>query len=461
MRHTRTAAMLAATLLVVACGGGGPSPSASQAQSASTAPASAAGSEPAGASPSAAAVQSRKITWLLSRPTDGPVMKVIQDLAAEYGKTHPGFSLDLQTTPDRPSYLQKVETLAAANKLPDMFDTDATPFAAQLRAKGLMVDAGQFLKDNGLYDAFRPAALDYVRFDDGGLYLIPWEFHMEIFWYNRALFQQAGVSVPANIEDIPGTCAAFRSKGIIPMAIDGQDGWPLMRQIAFIPFRLTGEGYINQLKQAKATLNDAPGQRAVQYVSDLGTNKCLQDGWSAASYTDARDLFTTGKAAMYYMGTWELGTMTAATLSPDVAKNIDFFTLPMTQGATTKPNDFIVVSGIGMAMNKSTFDPAVQDWVKYMLNNYAAKYAALSQFPPMTTATPTGTGDIFAKVVSQMNSLGTVFGKPWDTQLDPTSNTEMQSDLTLLAQNQLTPSDFISKVDAVIQANAPKYFAGN
>jgi raffinose/stachyose/melibiose transport system substrate-binding protein len=444
---------MAVVLTLAACGGGTASPTTTT----SDASAPATGAAASGA-PSEVAVQARKITWLLSRPTDGPVMKVIQDLAAEYAKSHPGFELDLQTTPDRPSYLQKVETLAAANRLPDMWDTDATPFAQKLRDKDLMVDAAQFLKDSGLDGTFRPAALDYVRFDDGGLYLLPWEFHMEIFWYNKALFQQAGVSVPTNLEDIPASCKAFRDNGIIPMAIDGQDGWPLMRQIAFIPFRLTGMDYIGQLKQAKAALTDEPGKRAVQYVSDLGTNKCLQDGWSAASYTDARDLFTTGRAAMYYMGTWELGTMTAADLAPDVASNIDYFTLPTTPGATTKPNEFIVVSGIGMAMNKASFDPAVQDWVKFMLAQYGAKYAALSQFPPMTGATPTGEGAVFQKVVAQMDDLGTTFGKPWDTQLDPTSNTQMQAELTLLAQNELTPDEFIKTVDAVIQENAPKYF---
>jgi raffinose/stachyose/melibiose transport system substrate-binding protein len=448
MRHLKSLGTLLLATVIVACSSG-TAPSSTSSSSASP-----------GGSASTGAVQSRKITWLLSRPTDGPVMKVIQDLAAEYKQSHPGFDLDLQTTPDRPSYLQKVETLAAANKLPDMWDTDATPFAQKLRAKGLMVDAGQFLKDAGLYDTFRPAALDYVRFDDGGLYLIPWEFHIEIFWYNKALFQQAGVSVPANIEDIPTSCKAFRDKGVIPMAIDGQDGWPLMRQIAFIPFRLTGMQYINNLKQAKASLTDEPGKRSAQYLSDLGSNNCLQQGWSAASYTDARDLFTTGKAAMWYMGTWELGTMTASDLPANVASNIDFFTLPMTAGATTKPNDFIVVSGIGMAMNKASFDPAVQDWVRYMLANYGAKYAALSQFPPTTNATPTGNSPLFTKVVDQMNNLGTVFGKPWDTQLDPTSNTQMQAELTLLAQNQDTPDQFISKVDAVIKENAPKYFGG-
>jgi raffinose/stachyose/melibiose transport system substrate-binding protein len=456
VRKLRALGLVAVSIVVAACSSSSstPTPAATSASGASTAASQAASSEPV--------VQSRKITWLLARPTDGPVVKVIQSLATEYGKTHPGFSLDLQTTPDRPSYLQKVETLAAANKLTDLWDTDATPYAQQLREKGLMVDAGAFLKSIGQYDTFRPSALDYVRFDDGSLYLIPWEFHLELFWYNKALFQKAGVSIPANLEDIPASCQAFRSQGIIPMAMDGQDGWPLLRQLAFIPFRLTGETYINNLKMAKASLNDDPGKRAVQYVYDLGKNNCLQDGWSAASYTDARDLFTTGKAAMYYMGTWELGTFTADTLSPDVKNNIDYFTLPMTSGATTKPNDFIVVSGIGMAMNKATFDPAVQDWVKYMLVNYPAQYAAQQQFPPMKAQiNTTGTSALYQKVVAQMDNLGTTFGKPWDTQLDPTSNTRIQSELVLLAQNKETPDQFISTIDGVIKDNAPKYFGGS
>ena len=46
----------------------------------------------------------------------------------------------------------------------------------------------------GLYDTYRPAALDYQRFDDGSLHMIPFEFEMEFFWYNTALFEQAGVA---------------------------------------------------------------------------------------------------------------------------------------------------------------------------------------------------------------------------------------------------------------------------
>src|SRR5687768_4301422 len=76
-----------------------------------------------------AAQESREITWLFARPTDGPVIQTVTEVADLYAESHPGFKLNQVTTPDRPSYLQRLETLAAADQLPELFDTDATPFA--------------------------------------------------------------------------------------------------------------------------------------------------------------------------------------------------------------------------------------------------------------------------------------------------------------------------------------------
>ena len=132
----------------------------------------------------------REISWLLSRPADGGVITAMKEIADEYAASHPGFSLNLITTPDRPSYIQKYETLAAANKLPELFDTDATPFAQKLAGQGRMLDVDALLKDLDMEKDFRPAALNYQRFDDGSLYMVPFEFQLEFFWYNSAHVQE-------------------------------------------------------------------------------------------------------------------------------------------------------------------------------------------------------------------------------------------------------------------------------
>jgi raffinose/stachyose/melibiose transport system substrate-binding protein len=258
----RTAAVAAVTArALAACGGGGTA-------------------DPSNVSPTGE-IKPREISWLLSRPADGAVINIMKTIADDYAKDHPGFSLNLITTPDRPSYIQKLETLAAANKLPELFDTDATPFAQQLAKQGKMVDAEKLLKSLDVYDDYRPSALDYQRFDDGSLHMIPFQFELEFIWYNKALLQKAGVSIPKSLDDIPAMCTALREAGITPIAIDGQDQWPLERYVAYQPFREAGPDYIQKLKKGEAKFTDPAGQKTVEWLASLGKAKCFQDGVSS------------------------------------------------------------------------------------------------------------------------------------------------------------------------------------
>lgn len=403
----------------------------------------------------------REISWLLSRPADGGVITAMKQVAADYAKDHPGFSLNLITTPDRPSYIQKYETLAAANKLPELFDTDATPFAQKLAKQGQMIDAGKLLKSLGLYDGYRAAALDYQRFDDGSLYMIPFEFQLEFFWYNKALLQQAGVAVPKSLDDIPAMCTALRKAGVTPIALDGQDQWPLERYMAYHPFRTAGTDYIKKVKTAQAKLSDSTGTAAVEWLAQLGQAGCFEDGFSSTGYSDAQALFTSGKAAMYNIGTWELSGLATDKLDPAVRSDVDYFTLPMTSGSVTKANEYVSPSGIGMAVNSKTFDPLVRDFLKYALAEYPKLYAATGALSPTTNAAttiPANATPLYKRAVDQANDVGSAIAMPWDTQLDPTSNTRLQQELTLLVQGNIKPQEFSRTMDQAIAENAPKAF---
>ncbi|PXA72085.1 ABC transporter substrate-binding protein [Cryobacterium arcticum] len=403
----------------------------------------------------------REISWLLSRPADGGVITAMEQIAKEYATDHPGFALNLITTPDRPSYIQKYQTLAAANKLPELFDTDATPYAQKLAKQGRMMDAEALLKSLDLYDDYRPAALNYQRFDDGSLYMVPFEFQLEFFWYNKALFEQAGVQIPATLDDIPAMCTQLREAGITPIALDGQDQWPLERYMAYHPFRTAGPSFVQDLKKGDAKLSDADGAAAVDWMSQLGSSGCFQEGFSSTGYSDAQNLFTSGKAAVYNIGTWELGSLATDALDAGVRDDVDYFTLPVTSGSATAANEYVSPSGIGMAVNTKTFDPLVRDFLAFALKRYPEVYAATGALSPTTnveTTIPANATPLYERAVQQANDVGETTAMPWDTQLDPTSNTRLQQELTLLVQGEVTPDEFISTMDGVIAQNGPAAF---
>ena len=164
---------------------------------------------------------------------------------------------------------------------------------------------------------------------------------------------------------------------------------------------------------------------------------------------------------MYNIGTWELSSLATDKLDPSVRSDIDYFTLPTTSGSVTKANEYVSPSGIGMAVNAKTFDPLVRDFLKYALTAYPKLYAATGALSPTTnvaTTIPANATPLYKRAVDQANDVGSAIAMPWDTQLDPTSNTRLQQELTLLVQGNIKPAEFNSTMDQAIAENAPKAF---
>lgn len=436
------AAAVAATPLLASCGGKSASPS------------SAVSIDPEGE------IKPREISWLLSRASNGAVINTMQAIADEYAKNHDGFKLTLIATPDRPSYIQKYETLAAANKLPELFDTDATPFAQKLAKQNKMVDVAALLDNLGISDQYRKSALDYQRFDDGSLYMIPLEYGIEVFWYNKALFKAAGVEVPTTLDDFTDLCKKLAASGVTPIALDGLDGWTLERYVAYQPFRIAGEDYIKSLKKGEAKFSDEPGRAMAQWLHDLGESGAFQSGFSSVGYTDAQNLFISGKAAIYNMGTWELPSLATTDVSADLQENLGYFTLPTVDGGKTAANEYVAPSGIGVAVNASTYDPLVHDFLKFALGKYPDMYAETGLLGPTTIdpGIPDNALPIYTEVIEEAAKVGETALMPWDTQLDPTTNTKLQQEQVLLVQGDITVDEFIKTMDAALAENASAYF---
>ena len=102
------------------------------------------------------------VKWMTSRPVDGEIDQVMREIADQYSKEQGGkWKIEIETTADRPSYLQKLKTLIAGNNMPDIIDIDADPYCKELVDAGKLVDVKAFLQENDRYDKFYPTALKY------------------------------------------------------------------------------------------------------------------------------------------------------------------------------------------------------------------------------------------------------------------------------------------------------------
>ncbi|MFG1732978.1 ABC transporter substrate-binding protein [Paenibacillus sp. 843] len=396
----------------------------------------------------------KTITWLTARPENGAIIQTVRELADRYSEDHPEFKLDIQVTADRPSYLTKLRTLVASGELPDFIDTDADPYAQELADAGMLVDMKQFLEEQGLYDQFYEPALKYQELPDGSLYLLPLEYHLEMTWYNKKIFEENNLTVPKTIDDMLTISKALKDKGITPIAVDGVDVWPVLRYAAMIPFRTTGNEFARNLSQGKAKMADDVGMQTANFVSDIG--QYFQKGFASTDYTTAKNMFLNGEAAMYCMGTWEIPAFVDENLPEQLKGQVDYFYLPTINNAKTLNNEFFGNSGIGLAATTNNFDETTKDFLSYVLNNYSDVYVAKQQMSPLkfTIEDESKYSELFLRIKKDMDNYGSEFAKPWDTLLDADTNSVMSDLIIKLAMGTISPEDFAKQIDDAIAQNA-------
>lgn len=390
------------------------------------------------------------VKWLASRPLDGAIDLTMREIAKKYSDEHDGkWVLEVETTADRPSYLQKLKTLIAGNNMPDIIDIDADPYCQELVDAGLLVDVKSVLEEEGKYDDFYPIALRYQEFTDGTMYTLPLEYHVEMIWYNKEIFMANNIEVPKTMDEWLAGCKKLKANGITPISVDGVDRWPVQRYLAMMPFRDTANEYIINLRDGNASMGDETGLKAIQFLQEMG--QYFNEGFAATDYATAQSLFLDGKSAMYYMGDWEQATM----LEQYEAGKIDYFYLPTTTDGKTGANEFCVNSGIGMAFNIDTFDAKTKDFMLYVIENYGEIYAGMQQMSPIKTELPKDIAftDLYLRIQNDMNNTGENFLKPWDTYLDSNTNSIMQDNMLLLASGDMSSEEFIKLVDDAIAAS--------
>ena len=393
----------------------------------------------------------REIHYFSSRSASDDTIVTLQKITDKYNEQGGKIKLVIDSNADRTSYDQKLRTMIAGGQMPDMFDLDATPYAAELGEKGMLTDMDAFLDEIGEKDSYIPLALDYGRTADGKLYTLPLELSTEMIWYNVDMFKDAGIEAPKTLDELLEDCKALNDKGYTAFGIGGGDGWPLLRLLATYPFRMTGNDFLNDLSTGKAKMSDEPGMKAAEFMSNIG--KYFQPGFSTTDVATGLNLFLSGKSAMYPTGTWELNYFTDKNRPEGL--NVDYFYMPTIKDAKTSTNDYWAFGGIGLSVNPKVFDEQYKDYLTFIVKNYSPAYFAHEHLAPQKVEMSDNSkfDPLFLKIMEDTNNIGTTAARPWDVVLNEDVIATINDNLPGLCMDEETPDEFVKAVDDALDAN--------
>ena len=337
------------------------------------------------------------INWWHISTTD-PGLTIWKNAAAAYTKSHPNVHIKI-TVLENEAFKSKLQTELAAGRVPDLFQSwGGGTMAAQADAgmlKDITADIAPWANE------LNAGAMSVYQYK-GKQYGVPWDMGMIGFFYNKALFQQAGITgTPATYDDLLTDVDKLKAAGIVPYALAGKDEWPGMHFWTYLVLRSGGSAALAQMIQSKNWNTDAckAGGAAVQ---QLVAKSPFQPGFLSAVY-DKGEAATmgNGQAAMELMGQWGQSVEVAnSTSGKGIGDNLGWFAFPAVTGGAGKATDG-VGGGNGIAVGKNAPKEAV-DFLHYLVGTEVASKVGSSGLglPPTKTAESSVTDPILKQILA-------------------------------------------------------------
>ncbi|MBM7832095.1 multiple sugar transport system substrate-binding protein [Agromyces cerinus] len=234
----------------------------------------------------------------------------LREVADEFEAQNPNVDVEITVIPSK-DYWTKIQTQMSAGTGPDVFWVNGPNF--QLYASN-----GQLapLDDTGIEAGDYPDSLVDLYTYDGSLYGAPKDFDTIGVYYNKALFDEAGLEYPA----AGWTWADFQNaaqkisdpaKGVYGTAAAPYG------QMTYYNTILQAGGEVISEDGTTSGYDTPEAAEGVQFWADLianGSSPTLQqltDTWPG-------DTFSSGKMGMFLDGSWAAGTYSAAEAIADV-----------------------------------------------------------------------------------------------------------------------------------------------
>lgn len=236
---------------------------------------------------------------------------VFQKLVDSYMKKYPNKKVTYTVVPPG-EYYQKLDTLIAAGKAPDVFYAGGSSFNKYV-SSGILLDMQPYLKSSPTIDPNNvwKQGLDRYRFDgknvgSGDLYGLPKDVGPWAFVYNKDLFDKAGLPYPsAKAGEYTWDDMLKAAQKLTTKAANGKtDVYGVGAYTLESAVWANGGDFIDY-KTGKVTIDDPAFTDAMQFVADLNLKYHVSPSPDDEKAQNSYARFTAGKMAMFVMGPWD------------------------------------------------------------------------------------------------------------------------------------------------------------
>ncbi len=228
-----------------------------------------------------------------------------ESLVAAFSEAHPEISVELQHVPGQSDYRQRLATAFSSGEPPDVMLLNYRRFGAFV-AEGGLTPLGDYLAASDVISEadFYPEVVESFYLD-GQLWCIPQNLSSLVVYYNKDMFDAAGLDYPADDWTHEEFLAAARA---LTQDVDGDGRFdqygvgiePNVFRLAPFIWQFGGKLVDNLDRPTRLMLDSPEALAAFQWFVDLQIKEHVVPDVVAESAEESESRFLNGRLAMYF-----------------------------------------------------------------------------------------------------------------------------------------------------------------
>lgn len=370
-----------------------------------------------------------------------------EQVVADYTATHPNVTVEI-TVLENQAFKDRLVTVMQAGDPPDLFQSWGGGVLWEFAEAGLVRNIAPELEGEWK-DSFNAQAALELYGRDGEYYGVPWNWGAVGMFYNKALFEQAGLdpnAPPQTWDEFLAAVQALKDAGITPIALGESEKWPGHFWWVYLAMRLGGEEAFLKAYTREGSFSDEPFVQAGEYLQQLIDLEPFQDGFLGTGYSDQAGLVGDGLAAMELMGQWAPATQAAFSEQGGIGEDLGWFPFPAIEGGAGQPTD-VLGGGDGFAVGANAEDEVI-DFLKYITSTEVQRGATEIWIVPVVKGTEdlVEADPILAQIVAARDGA-TYSQLYYDQFLPPAVGQAVNDAVEALYAGEASPEDVAAMIE--------------
>lgn len=400
---------------------------------------------------------SKKIKILTIWAEDNDNGILLNKICEDYKKNvNPNFEWEYEMV-SSDNLQQKIATLVASNDLPDLFAYEAGAPLVTLIDADKVLNISDELERIGVMSYLNEGAVELLKGLSGtdDLYDLPLGLNVEGFWYNKELFQQAGCDVPTTWDEFEEVLEKLNVAGTQPLITGGSDKWPATRLINAYAVRTLGNDVMTKTANGDLLYTDKGLVAAADKIGEWAEKGYFGQGITTVDSNTAGSMLMSGKAAIFYNGSWFTQNLTDETQNPAGEDGIGFFNIPIEDEKISSAKSYSMNCGNILCLDKSKYDDATAWFLKYYCENMGnLAMEELGTVKGYTYTTKAEEMDSYTKLVLDEINKSTEGFAWWEAKMPSEISKIAQENVQSLLNGDITGEEYMQSIQDVYDLNS-------